>query len=193
MSRLASFGTDIDRGMVDLRRSCESFPREAFSAVLISKVNWPQKVQGRCRRRRFRGNGRQPQLARSMARPVRKGQKRAAFHPLFARHDLRVRESQTGPRSRDNVVKYRLKPILAKLGIPSRNVGLHAFRHGLATELADASVPLPVLQSQMRHADVRTTLRTYSHVFQQSHRDAMERTGQALTVQIVPFSTASAA
>lgn len=99
----------------------------------------------------------------------------------------------TRPRSRDNVVKYRLKPILNKLGIPSKDVGLHAFRHGLATELADASVPLPVLQSQTRHADVRTTLRIYSHVVQQSQRDAMERIGQALTVQIVPISTASAA
>lgn len=99
----------------------------------------------------------------------------------------------TRPLSRDNVVKYWLKPILKKLGIPSHNVGLHAFRHGLATELADASVPLPVLQSQMRHADVRTTLRIYSHVIQQSQRDAMERVGQALIVQNVPFSTASAA
>jgi len=30
----------------------------------------------------------------------------------------------------------------------------HAFRHGLATELADHSAPLPVLQQQMRHADI---------------------------------------
>src|SRR5262249_49167467 len=96
----------------------------------------------------------------------------------------------TRPRSRDNVVKYRLKPILEKLGISSRNVGLHAFRHGLATELADASVPLPVLQSQMRHADVRTTLRIYSHVVQQSQRDAMEQVSRQL-VQTVPISTAS--
>jgi hypothetical protein len=59
-----------------------------------------------------------------------------------------------------NVVKYQLKPILKKLGIPSKDVGLHAFRHALATELADAAVPLPVLQTQMRHADVRTTLKS---------------------------------
>ena len=44
----------------------------------------------------------------------------------------------THPRWRDNVVKYGLRPVLRKLGISSREVGLHAFRHGLATELAEA-------------------------------------------------------
>lgn len=60
------------------------------------------------------------------------------------------------PRTRKNVVVNGLKPVLRKLGIPSENTGLHAFRHGLATELVDNSVPVTVLQSQMRHADVRT-------------------------------------
>jgi len=81
----------------------------------------------------------------------------------------------THPRWRDNVVKYGLKPALAKLGLPARNVGLHAFRHGLATALAEAAVPLPVLQQQMRHADVRTTLAIYAHAIPETQRDAMEK------------------
>ena len=80
-------------------------------------------------------------------------------------------------RSRDNVVKVGLKPVLRKLGIPTANTGLHAFRHGLATELAEASVPLTVLQSQLRHADVKTTLKVYAHAIPQSQRDAMENLG----------------
>jgi integrase len=80
----------------------------------------------------------------------------------------------THPLWRDNVVKYGLKPVLKKLCIPTRFAGLHAFRHGLATELADRSTPIPVLQKQMRHADVRTTLRVYAHVIPQTQRDAME-------------------
>jgi integrase len=71
-------------------------------------------------------------------------------------------------------VKYRLHPVLKKLGIPAKYAGLHAFRHGLATELADKNTPIPVLQKQMRHADVRTTLSVYTHVIPQSQRDAME-------------------
>jgi len=83
----------------------------------------------------------------------------------------------TRPRSRDNVVRLGLKPVLKTLGIPRNDVGLHAFRHGLATELAEASVPLTVLQNQLRHADVKTTLRVYSHVIPQTQRDAMEQLG----------------
>jgi integrase len=80
----------------------------------------------------------------------------------------------THPLWRDNVVKYGLKPVLERLGIPVKFAGLHAFRHGLATQLADRSTPIPVLQKQMRHADVRTTLRVYAHVIPQTQRDAME-------------------
>ena len=81
------------------------------------------------------------------------------------------------PRSRDNVVKCGLKPVLRKLGIPSANTGLHAFRHGLATELVESNAPLSVLQKQMRHADIATTLRIYTHAIPQSQRDAMEAVG----------------
>lgn len=77
-------------------------------------------------------------------------------------------------RSRNNVVRSGLKPILRMLGLPAENVGLHAFRHGLATELAQ-SEPITVLQTQMRHADVRTTLKVYAHVIPQAQRDSMER------------------
>ena len=95
----------------------------------------------------------------------------------------------THPRWRDNVVKYGLKPMLKKLGIQDTNTGLHAFRHGLATELAEASVPIPVLQQQMRHADVRTTLKVYAHVIPQTQRDAMERVGTFSIGTDVPIGT----
>ena len=81
------------------------------------------------------------------------------------------------PRSRANVVRIGLKPVLKKLGIPGNDAGLHAFRHGLATELVEAAAPLTVLQHQLRHADIKTTLKLYSHVIPQSQRDAMEQVG----------------
>jgi integrase len=96
----------------------------------------------------------------------------------------------THPRWRDNVVKYGLRPVLKRLGIPSYEVGLHAFRHGLASELAESSVPLPVLQQQMRHADVRTTLAIYAHVVPNSQREAMERLSISTFVPISTESTA---
>jgi integrase len=93
--------------------------------------------------------------------------------------------------SRNNVVRSGLKPVLRKLGIPAKDVGLHAFRHGLATELAE-SEPITVLQTQMRHADVRTTLRIYAHVIPQSQRESMERIAKRSIGTNVPIGTGAA-
>lgn len=95
----------------------------------------------------------------------------------------------TRPRKRESVVEYGLKPILRKLGISTANTGLHAFRHGLATELAEASVPRPVLQQQLRHADVKTTLRVYAHAIPESQRVAMENASLSIGTE-VPIGTA---
>jgi integrase len=87
------------------------------------------------------------------------------------------------PRSRANIVRVGLRPVLRKLGIHA--AGLHAFRHGLATELAESAVPLTVLQSQLRHADVKTTLKIYAHVIPQSQRDAMEQLGNGQSLRSI--------
>jgi integrase len=70
-------------------------------------------------------------------------------------------------------VRVGLKPVLRKLGVPSADVGLHAFRHGLATELVDASAPLSVVQRQLRHSDVATTLRIYTHAIPQTQTNCL--------------------
>ena len=98
----------------------------------------------------------------------------------------------THPLWRDNVVKYGLKPILRRLGIPDKNAGLHAFRHGLATELVQRAIPLPDVQKQMRHADIKTTLKIYAHAIPASQRAAMENLANevaGVNQYIVPIST----
>lgn len=65
---------------------------------------------------------------------------------------------------------------------------LHAFRHGPATALAQRAVPLPDLQEQMRHADVRTTLRIYSYSIPATQRAAMESVAAGLQPEpVVPI------
>jgi Phage integrase family len=95
-------------------------------------------------------------------------------------------------RARDKVVPTGLKPILCKLGISDENAGLYAFRHGLATELARTE-PITTLQSQMRHADVRTTRKVYAHVIPQSQRESMERIAARSIGTKAPIGTKSAA
>jgi len=60
------------------------------------------------------------------------------------------------PRKRVNVVKFGLRPILVKLGLPTRKAGLHAFRHGLGTALANAGVSPAIVQRTLRHTDIKT-------------------------------------
>ncbi len=49
------------------------------------------------------------------------------------------------------------------------------------------------LKSQMRHADVRTTLRVYAHVVPQSQRNSMERIANRSIGTNVPIRTKSIA
>jgi integrase len=143
---------------------------------------------------------RQPKTENSVAILPMPSALEAALRSYFKNHWtsnpsglLFANRKGTHPRWRDNVVKYGLKPILRRLEIPEEYAGLHCFRHGLATELAERSVPVTVLQQQMRHADVRTTLRIYAHAIPQSQRDAMELIGQGSIGTVVPIGTKSAA
>jgi integrase len=91
---------------------------------------------------------------------------------LFPNHD------GTRPRSRQGVVQYGLHPILKALGLPTKGVGLHAFRHGLATELANQSAPILVMQTQLRRQSIKTTLAVYAHVVSASQKLWMETIGR---------------
>jgi integrase len=77
------------------------------------------------------------------------------------------------PCKRANVVKFGLWPILKRMDHPTHRYGLHAFRHGLGTALADSRVSPKVVQSILRHTDIKTTLRYYVHVDDDVQRDAL--------------------
>jgi hypothetical protein len=55
-----------------------------------------------------------------------------------------------------------------------RRIGLHAFRHALASLLVQ-STGAAVAQRQLRHANARTTLEIYAHVLRDDHQEAMEQ------------------
>jgi integrase len=78
------------------------------------------------------------------------------------------------PWKRANVVEFGLHPILKKLGVSIDGAGLHAFRHGLGTALADAGVSPAVVQRTLRHTDIKTTLKFYVHADEESQRAALQ-------------------
>ncbi|HTQ61475.1 MAG TPA: hypothetical protein VMI32_14705 [Candidatus Solibacter sp.] len=62
---------------------------------------------------------------------------------------------------------------LPSMADPGKRVGLHAFRHCLASLLLQ-STGVAVAQRQLRHADAATTLGHYGHVLRNDHREAMD-------------------
>jgi integrase len=77
------------------------------------------------------------------------------------------------PCKRANVVKFGLWPVLRKLGLPTHKAGLHAFRHGLGTALANSGASQAIVQRTLRHTDIKTTLRFYVHADTDVQRAAL--------------------
>lgn len=77
------------------------------------------------------------------------------------------------PRKRQYVVKFGLTPLLKRLGLPTKGVGLHAFRHGMGTVLANSKVSPKIVQQILRHTDIKTTFRYYVHSDLDAQRNAL--------------------
>jgi integrase len=96
-------------------------------------------------------------------------------HLINHTHELLFVNRRNRPFSRNKVVQTVLQPALDKLGInrKGRRVGLHAFRHTLASMLLQ-STGVAVAQRQLRHSDASTTLGHYGHILGNDHREAVE-------------------
>lgn len=100
------------------------------------------------------------------------------------RHDLLFANRIGRPYSRNKVVQTILHPIVDKLSISrkGRRVGLHAFRHTVASMLLQTA-GAAVAQRQLRHADPATTLGIYGHVLGHDQREAMNQIESVLSKQ----------
>ena len=79
------------------------------------------------------------------------------------------------------VVKRKIRPIFtaARVIVP-RGIALHAFRHGLATEMDRRAVPLAVRQRRIGHSDIRVTLGSYTHPISADERLFVAQLGQKM-------------
>lgn len=95
-------------------------------------------------------------------------------HLANHKHELLFVNGRGRPYSRNKVVQQVLHPVVDKLGISrkGRRVGLHAFRHTVASMLLQTA-GAAVAQRQLRHADPATTLGIYGHVLGDDQREAM--------------------
>jgi len=81
------------------------------------------------------------------------------------------------PRKREYVVKFGLKPVLRNMGLPTKDVGLHAFRRGLGTALSENGTSPKTVQAILRHKDIQTTFRYYVHSDVDAQRSALAAIG----------------
>ena len=72
----------------------------------------------------------------------------------------------------------KLKPILKAVGLP--DIHLHSLRHTHASLLINSDVTAKVIADRLGHANTKTTLDTYSHVFAASEVKAMQAVEMAL-------------
>jgi integrase len=95
---------------------------------------------------------------------------------LWEDHGL-VFATLTGrPLDGNNVRQRAFRRLLERAGLPPMR--FHSLRHTAATLLMAEGVPIKVASEMLGHADITTTLRTYSHVLpgmQQQAADAMDR------------------
>src|SRR3974377_1099169 len=103
-------------------------------------------------------------------------------HLLNHSHELVFVNRRGRPFSRNKIVQTVLHPALHKLGIShkGKRVGLHAFRHTLASMLLQTT-GVAVAQRQLRHSDASTTPGHYGHILGNDHRDAVEQIESVLS------------
>lgn len=68
-------------------------------------------------------------------------------------------------------VQGGLRRHLKRAGITKSHITIHSLRHSYATHLLEAGVPLTVLQQQLGHNDIKTTLR-YVHLSKEAQVDS---------------------
>jgi integrase len=70
------------------------------------------------------------------------------------------------------------------MGLPAKDVGLHAFRHGLGTALSNSKVSPKTVQQILRHTDIKTTFRYYVHSDTDAQRIALSQITIVATVSV---------
>jgi len=141
--------------------------------VRVRQSVWRGRTQSPKSRAAYREAAISPELAAHL-----EGHKQA-WRPNSRRFLFATRKGTAWHQ--DLLVKRHLRPLAEelKLTLPKGN-GLHAFRHGIATEMDRRGVPLAVRTRRLGHSDVRLTLGTYTHAISEDERKFVSELGKIL-------------
>jgi integrase len=111
-------------------------------------------------------------LDRSMADRLRQHQLRSAS-PANTEGWVFANPETGKPFWPGRIQEHWLVPAAAKAGLG--RIGWHTFRHSHSTLLHSLGVDLKVQQGLLRHADIRTTMNTYTHAIPSALREAISK------------------
>jgi len=101
---------------------------------------------------------------------------RAEWGAAYDEHDLVFAHPDGTPYRPSTITKAFIR-LSAEAGV--RRVRLHDLRHGAASLMLAAGVPIEVVSKRLGHANITLTMDTYSHLLEGVGREAAER-AQAL-------------
>jgi len=103
-----------------------------------------------------------------------------------APEDLVFGNRNGDPQRESKLLRNVLQPAARSAGLG--RVTWHQFRHIHSSLLNDLRVPVKIAQEQLGHASISTTLNTYTHVVDASHRKAIEAVENPFGPTVLPMS-----
>ena len=109
------------------------------------------------------------------------------LRPPNAQPDGLIFHTRTGRPYRQTQIGYRyIAPAAQRAGLG--RVTAHQLRHIHSSVLHDQGTPIGIIQKQLGHSRIETTMNTYTHVIPESQRQAVERLEKALSQILLKWS-----
>ena len=162
---------DFDTGDLRIERGLTRTPQTGWvigppKTARSRRTLWlPEEVRKSLKRHRGR------QWGAKMERRTDWAAAEEEFGPLVFR-------TRTGRPLSLQAVGRKLRKVLDRAGLP--RVRGHDLRHGAATYLLSAGVPMSTVSRTLGHSTIAVTVDTYGHVLPNAQRDAGERLGKVL-------------
>ncbi len=135
---------------------------------LGAAFGWPKTASGEDRTVELDGGV----VGVLMAHRLQQDAERATWGAAYSDHGLVFAREDGTPIAPERVTK-RFAQLVSAAGL--RPIRLHDLRHGQASLMLAAGVPIAVVSKRLGHSTISLTSDTYSHLLQGVGRDAAER------------------
>jgi len=104
-----------------------------------------------------------------------------AHRLLTGRPDGLVVQREGGGVESGDSLMWRAEKAWTAAKLPAAGVGLHSMRHGYASMMIQAAVPITALSRFMGHSSITVTIDRYGHLYPEDRQSAVAAVDQLLT------------